>query len=123
MRPQADAIFKKRLASEGKDQPAAYCKPDRAPAINSAPLPFKIVQTPKPALARRDGASEHVGAAGDRAVPPAGRGGHLTIATTIDDPGAYTKPFKYTETLTLQTDSDLLECYCTENEKDVQHYQ
>jgi hypothetical protein len=25
--------------------------------------------------------------------------------------------------LTLQTDSDLLEYYCTENEKDVQHYQ
>jgi hypothetical protein len=47
LQPEADATFKKRLASEGKDQPAAYCKPDGAPAINSAPLPFKIVQTPK----------------------------------------------------------------------------
>ncbi len=49
--------------------------------------------------------------------------GHLTIETTIDDPGAYTKPFTYTQPLTLQADSDLLEYYCTENEKDVQHYQ
>ena len=50
-------------------------------------------------------------------------GGTTVLATTIDDPGAYTKPFTYTQPLTLQTDSDLLEYYCTENEKDIQHYQ
>jgi hypothetical protein len=49
--------------------------------------------------------------------------GHLEIETTIDDPGAYTKPFTYTVKLTLQPDEDLLEYFCTDNEKDAQHYQ
>jgi hypothetical protein len=49
--------------------------------------------------------------------------GHLEIETTIDDPGAYTKPFTYTLKLTLQPDDDLLEYFCTDNEKDAQHYQ
>ena len=174
LQPEADATFKKRLASEGKDQPAAYCKPDGAPAINSAPLPFKIVQTPKlvmilyesntdfrqifldgrkpveDPLPRWMGYStgrwdcdtlvvDTVGFVDHLWLDAMGHpntsqlhvverfrrpdAGHLTIETTIDDPGAYVKPFTYTQPLTLQTDSDLLEYYCTENEKDVQHYQ
>ncbi len=49
--------------------------------------------------------------------------GHLTIETTIDDPGAYTKPFTYTLRTTLIPDEDLLEAFCSDNEKDAQHYQ
>lgn len=49
--------------------------------------------------------------------------GHLEIETTIDDPGAYTKPFTYTVKLTLLPDGELIEYFCTDNEKDVQHYQ
>ena len=49
--------------------------------------------------------------------------GHLEIETTIDDPGAYTKPITYTVKLTLMPDDDLLEYFCTDNEKDAQHYQ
>ena len=49
--------------------------------------------------------------------------GHLEIETTIDDPGAYTKPFTYTVKLTALPDDDLLEYFCTDNEKDAQHYQ
>ena len=49
--------------------------------------------------------------------------GHLEIETTIDDPGAYTKPFTYTVKLTLMPDDELLEYFCTDNEKDSQHYQ
>jgi hypothetical protein len=49
--------------------------------------------------------------------------GHLEIETTVDDPGAYTRPFTYTVKLTLMPDSELLEYFCTDNEKDVQHYQ
>ena len=49
--------------------------------------------------------------------------GHLTIEVTIDDPGAYTRPITYTQPATLQPDSDLLEYYCAENEKDAQHYE
>jgi hypothetical protein len=49
--------------------------------------------------------------------------GHLEIETTVDDPGAYTKPFTYTVKLTLLPDGELIEYFCTDNEKDAQHYQ
>jgi hypothetical protein len=49
--------------------------------------------------------------------------GHLEVDVTIDDPGAYTKPINYTIKSTLVADDDLLEYFCTENEKDIQHYQ
>jgi hypothetical protein len=49
--------------------------------------------------------------------------GSLEIEVTVDDPGAYTKPFSYTVTYSLMPDDDLLEYFCTENEKDAgQHY-
>ena len=48
--------------------------------------------------------------------------GHLQIETTIDDPKAYTKPITYTLKTTLIPDEDLLEYFCSENEKDVQRY-
>ncbi|HEX7238410.1 MAG TPA: hypothetical protein VF405_15695 [Gammaproteobacteria bacterium] len=49
--------------------------------------------------------------------------GHLEIEVTVDDPGAYTRPFTYTIKSTLLPDQDLLEYFCTDNEKDVQHFQ
>ena len=49
--------------------------------------------------------------------------GHLEIEMTIDDPGAYTRPITYTVKATLVPDDDLLEYFCTENEKDMAHYQ
>ena len=48
--------------------------------------------------------------------------GHLSIEMTINDPGTYEKPFTYTQPAALLPDTDLLEYYCTENEKDVQHF-
>jgi hypothetical protein len=48
--------------------------------------------------------------------------GHLEIQTTIDDPGAYTSPFTYTVKATLVPEDDLLEYFCSENEKDSEHY-
>jgi hypothetical protein len=48
--------------------------------------------------------------------------GHLEIQTTIDDPGAYTAPFTYTVKATLVPEDDLLEYFCSENEKDSEHY-
>lgn len=48
--------------------------------------------------------------------------GHLEIEVTIDDPKTFTKPIKYTQKATLVPDEDLLEYFCTENEKDAQHY-
>jgi hypothetical protein len=49
--------------------------------------------------------------------------GHLEIEVTVDDPGAYTRPFSYTIKSTLIPDEDLLEYFCADNEKDAQHYQ
>jgi hypothetical protein len=49
--------------------------------------------------------------------------GHLAIETTIDDPEAYTRPITYTVTATAMPDDDLLEYFCTENEKSSAHYQ
>jgi hypothetical protein len=48
--------------------------------------------------------------------------GHLEIETTIDDPGAYTAPITYTVKATLVPEDDLLEYFCSENEKDSAHY-
>ena len=48
--------------------------------------------------------------------------GHLEIEVTIDDPKAYTKPIMYTQKAALVPDEDLLEYFCSDNEKDAQHY-
>ena len=49
--------------------------------------------------------------------------GHLEVEVTITDPKAYRKPLVYTRRATLVPDDDLLEYVCTENNKDVTHYQ
>ena len=47
--------------------------------------------------------------------------GHMDITATIDDPGVYTKPWTYTQPVTLMVDEELLEDVCNENNKDVPH--
>jgi hypothetical protein len=47
--------------------------------------------------------------------------GHMEIEVTINDPGAYTKPWTVTETPTLLVDTELLEFVCAENEQDIKH--
>ena len=47
--------------------------------------------------------------------------GHLEIEFTIDDPGAYAKPWKITRASELDAGDDIGEYVCTENEKDVGH--
>jgi hypothetical protein len=49
--------------------------------------------------------------------------GHLEIETTVNDPGAYAQPITYTVTLTALPDDDLLEYFCSDNEKSSEHYQ
>jgi hypothetical protein len=48
--------------------------------------------------------------------------GHLDIDVTINDPKSYSKPITYTQKTTQQSGEDLLEYFCTENEKDVQSF-
>jgi hypothetical protein len=47
--------------------------------------------------------------------------GTLVIATTIDDPGAYTKPFTVTFTARLRPGEELMEYICNENNGFVHH--
>ena len=46
--------------------------------------------------------------------------GHLEIEHTVDDPGAYTEPWKFT-TRPTQLKGELLEYICQENNKDLDH--
>jgi hypothetical protein len=47
--------------------------------------------------------------------------GHLDVQVTVDDPKAYTRPFTIKFTHGLLPDSDILESFCAENEKDRTH--
>ena len=47
--------------------------------------------------------------------------GHLEIEATITDPGAYTRPFTMYGHSVLQSNADLLEYICNENNQDVSH--
>lgn len=173
IRPAAEALLKKRFASQGKELPGSYCKPTGVPMLNTVPLPFKIIQTPRLILilyeentvfrqifldGRRpikDAEPRFMGYSSGRwegdvlVVETVGfndqtwldgmghphsealrvierfrrrDAGHLDIETTIDDPKMYTKPMTYTNPTTLVPGEDLLEYFCSDNEKDVPHY-
>jgi hypothetical protein len=47
--------------------------------------------------------------------------GHMEVQLTVDDPQTYTGPFTVTLKQNLLPDTDLLESFCAENEKDVSH--
>ncbi|HEX5229815.1 MAG TPA: hypothetical protein VFW44_19015 [Bryobacteraceae bacterium] len=47
--------------------------------------------------------------------------GHMDVALTVDDPKTYARPFTVTLKQRLVPDSDLLEAFCAENEKDLRH--
>jgi hypothetical protein len=46
---------------------------------------------------------------------------HLDVEITVDDPVMYTRPVSVKITHLLQPDTDVLEYYCAENEKDLGH--
>ena len=47
--------------------------------------------------------------------------GTLEIEITVDDPKAYTAPWTVKMTQPIALDSELLDYYCLENEKDFKH--
>jgi hypothetical protein len=49
--------------------------------------------------------------------------GTLVNAVTIDDPGAYARPFTVTFTATLRPRDELMEYICNENNQDIPHVQ
>jgi hypothetical protein len=44
--------------------------------------------------------------------------GHMDVAMTVDDPKTYTQPFTFTQRMKLLPDTELMEYFCSENEKD-----
>ena len=47
--------------------------------------------------------------------------GHMEVRLTIDDSQTFTRPFTVLLKQRLLADTDLLESYCAENEKDAAH--
>ena len=47
--------------------------------------------------------------------------GHMDLQITIDDPKMYTKPLTFKVTQLLLPDTDILESFCAENERDRAH--
>jgi hypothetical protein len=48
--------------------------------------------------------------------------GHMELQLTVDDPKTYTRPFTVTMRQRLIPDSDVLESFCAENERDLTHF-
>jgi hypothetical protein len=48
--------------------------------------------------------------------------GHIEVQITIDDAKAYKNPFTLTQEMDFLPDTDLLEYFCSENERDVRHF-
>ncbi len=47
--------------------------------------------------------------------------GHIDLEVTIDDPKFYTKPTTIRDTLNLLPDTELIETFCSEGERDLAH--
>jgi hypothetical protein len=47
--------------------------------------------------------------------------GHLAVEITVDDPGAYVKPWKVKKASALAQGYELMEFICNEDERDLQH--
>ena len=47
--------------------------------------------------------------------------GHMDLEITIDDPGAYTRPWTVRQDVTLLPETELLEFICNENNRDLEH--
>jgi hypothetical protein len=172
IRPAAAALYRQHAQAGGKDFPVTRCLPMGVPVAETAPDPYKILQTPQVVafLYEADTTFRQV-FTDERKLPdnpqPAWMGysvghwagdaliveaagfndqswldasghthsealrvterfhrrdfGHLELQVTIDDPQTFTGPFSFKVNESLLPDTDVLEYYCVENEKDVKH--
>jgi len=171
--PWAAAEYKRRVERGSQDDPTARCQPTGVPALNTYPMPSKIIQTPELIVilyenntdfrqifvdgrsqprdpnptwmgystGRWEGDTLVVDSNGfngqswlDRSGHPHSDSlhvierlrrldfGHMEIQITIDDAKTYTRPLTFTQPQILLADTELLEHFCTENEKDVAHF-
>jgi hypothetical protein len=171
--PSAAAAYRLRSESFSTESPLSHCQPAGVPMAETAPGPFKIVQTPglivmlyerdttfrqihtdgrkhpddpQPAwfgysVGQWEGDTLVVDTAGfnDRGWLDA-RGhthsdalrlterfhrrdfGHMEVQITVDDPKTYTRPFTIRLNQVLLPASDLIEYFCSENERDLRHF-
>jgi hypothetical protein len=170
--PWAEALYKHRMETQGKEDPQAYCVLSGVPREHVVPYPFKILHTngmvvilyealhsyrqiymdgrplpkdPNPQwmgysighweddtlVVQSSGFVEnnwldnggHPGTESLRLTERFHRRdfGHIDLQMTIDDPKAYTKPWKVNLEFTANPDTDLIEYVCSENEKDLNH--
>ncbi len=171
--PAAAASFRERSGSFSEQAPLSHCQPAGVPMAETAPAPYKIVETPglivmlyerdtnfrqiytdgrklpedpSPAwlghsVARWDADTLVVDTAGfnDRGWLDA-RGhthsdllrvterfhrrdfGHMDVEITLDDPKTYTRPFTIRLNQLLLPETDLIEYFCSENERDLRHF-
>src|SRR5713101_507442 len=147
MLPAAAELYKHRVGTQGWDRPETYCMPHGVPDAMTVPgLPFKILQMPVDpdptwygySIGRWEGETFVVETAGfkegswlDNSGHPHTDAlrtterfrrlnfGHMEVDVTIDDPKAYSRPWKSdTMRFTLQPDTELLEHLC-ENNRDL----
>lgn len=171
--PAAAALFRERSGNFSEQAPLSHCQPAGVPMAETAPAPYKIVQTPglivmlyerdtnfrqiytdgrklpedpSPAwfghsVARWDADTLVVDTAGfnDRGWLDA-RGhthsdalrvterfhrrdlGHMDVEVTLDDPKTYARPFTIRLNQLLLPETDLIEYFCSENERDLRHF-
>ena len=171
--PAAAASFRERSGNFSQQAPLSHCQPAGVPMAETAPAPYKIVQTPglivmlyerdtnfrqiytdgrklpedpSPAwfghsIARWDADTLVVDTAGfnDRGWLDA-RGhthsdalrvterfhrrdfGHMDVEITLDDPKTYARPFTIRLNQLLLPETDLIEYFCSENERDLRHF-
>ena len=160
------------LTTFKQDDPGLNCLPAGPPVLDTAPVPFKLVQTPGVLLmlseadtrfrqiftdgrkhpedsqpswlgysvGRWDGdtlvvetigfndrgwldAVGHTHSEALRVIERFHRRdfGHLDLQLTLDDPKTFTQPVAVKFTEVLLPDTDLIESFCSENEKDLTH--
>ncbi len=171
--PAAAAAFRQRSPNFSEQAPLSHCQPPGVLMAETAPAPYKIVQTPglllvlyerdtnfrqiymdgrklpedpQPtwfgySIARWEGETLVVDSAGfnDRSWLDA-RGhthsdalhlierfhrrdfGHMEVLITVDDPKTYTRPFTIRLNQVLLPDADVIEYFCSDNERDLRHF-
>ena len=142
MQEWAEAVYNQRKTGDlSADDPDANCLPQGVPKIDGRALP----RDPNPqwfgySIARWELDTLVVESSGfngkawlDQVGHPSTEKlrvterfrrrdfGHMDVISTIDDPGAYKKPWTFTQPLTLLPATELLELVCNENNKDIPH--
>jgi hypothetical protein len=129
LQPWALKLTRARLS---KDDPNASCLPSGIP--RQSPFPFKIIQTPKEIVFLVEGNvhtyrqvfMDGIGHPHTEKLHVIERyrrsdAGHLDYEITIDDPGAYTRPFTLYGHSPLLQNTEIMEYFCIENNQDVAH--